>query len=123
MKHADRQADYRKRKRLREEEEKVTQQGSAAAPELPTEDGKQALVAEPVTTAVVAVEPEDQAACGLESTAFEFATDESTSRAGSLEPQVPEESNFQPEDDREAQCDFCGRRCGVYSRNGFLRRR
>jgi len=115
MKHADRQAAYRERQL-----QKVTQQGSAAAPPLPKEDGKQALVAELETTAVVAVEPEDQAPAELESSAFEFVSDESRPRGGLLEPPTPLERFFAPEVDREARCDFCGRRCGVYSRNGFL---
>jgi len=65
-------------------------------------------------------DPDGQRAAARRFLGFEFPTDESTSLAGSFEPQVPEKTDFQPEDDREAQCDFCGRRCGVYSRNGFL---
>lgn len=115
LKHADRQAAYRERLR-----EKVTQQGCAAAPPLPKEDGKEALVAELETMAVVAVEPEDQASAELEWTRFEFVSDESTPRGGLLGPPTPLERLTPPEVDREARCDFCGRRCGVYSRNGFL---
>jgi hypothetical protein len=118
MKHADRQACYRERLR-----QKVTQQGFAAAPPLPTEDRKQSLVAEPVKTATVAVEPEDQASARAHSSAFEIVPEDSTAQGGSFDPRTPLDTFASVEVYGEARCDFCGQRCGVYSRNGFLTRR
>jgi hypothetical protein len=91
---------------------------------LPREESEQTLVgAERETTAAVAVEPEDQAACEVEWIPSELTTGESSSHGGLLRPEAPPGRLSAPECEREVRCDFCGRPSGIYSRNSFLSRR
>lgn len=118
LKHADRQSRYRER--LLQD---VTHQGSVESPELPKENVEQTLVATAVTTAEVAIAPEDPAAPGLGLEAVESGNDESwTEPTPFVHRDIPWTSPSS-EVYQKPRCDFCGRRCGVYSRLGFLRRR
>jgi hypothetical protein len=101
----------------------VTHQGSVERPDLPKEEIEQTLVAAAVTTAVVAIAPEDLEAPGLGVEAVQSGNDESWAEPtpfaqGDIPWTSPSSAVYQ-----EPRCDFCSRRCGVYSRLGFLRRR
>ena len=118
MNHADRQARYRERL-----EEKVTHQGYLDVPAEPTDDGKQALIAAAETPTEVAAEPEDQSEPELGSEESKPINQEPIPATTA----VPEDAlaflSPSREVYREYRCDFCGRRCGAYSRLRFIRRR
>lgn len=118
MNHALRQERYRARLA-----EKVTHQGYPDAPPEPTDEVKQALIQALETTVEVAVDSEGQGTAELGSEGSQ-----PINREPSLATiVVPEDAlAFTPpsrEVYREYRCDFCGRRCGAYSRLGFIRRR
>jgi hypothetical protein len=101
----------------------VTHRGSVEIHDLPKENVEQTLVIAAVTKAEVALAPGDPEAPGLGVEAVESRNDESLAGPSpSAQREFPWTS---PRSDvyQELRCDFCGRRCGVYSRLGFLRRR
>jgi hypothetical protein len=117
MNHADRQARYRERLA-----EKVTHQGYLDVPSEPTDEGKQALIAAEATVEVAA-DLQDQGLPELGSEGSQPQNQEPIPATIS----VPEDAIACPSPSRgvyrEYRCDFCGRRCGAYSRLGFIRRR
>jgi hypothetical protein len=118
MKHADRQASYRERL-----EEKVTHQGYLDVPAEPTDDGKQALIAAAETPTEVAAESEDQSEPELGFEESKPINQEPIPATASVSEAALAYLAPQREVYREYRCDFCGRRCGAYSRLGFIRRR
>lgn len=100
----------------------MTHQGCPESHDLPKEDVEQTLVTLAVTTAEVAIAPEDSEAPRL--------TEETVGSGNELDRE-PARSNrraipWRPPSSevyQEPRCVFCGRRCGVYSRLGFLHRR
>ncbi len=101
----------------------MTHQGSVESPELPKENVEQTLVAKAVTTAAVAIAPGDLEAPGLGEGAVQSGDDESWAEPDPAGRPGPPWNLPLSEVYGEPRCDFCGRRCGVYSRLGFLRRR
>lgn len=117
-KHAERQRRHRERL-LRD----VTHRGSVESPGLPKEEVEQTLVATAVTTADVAIAPEDPEAPGLGDGAVESGNDEPWAEPTPFVHRGMPWISLSSEVYQEPRCDFCDRRCGVYSRLGFVRRR
>ena len=120
--HADRQQRYRERLA-----EKVTHHGYPDAAPLPIDDGKQALTSAAETATEVAAELEDQGPPEFGSEGSEPINQEPIPASMPVSEAVPEallaSLALGREIYSEVRCDFCGRRCGVYTRLGFIRRR
>lgn len=116
-KHADRQAKYRMSLL-----EKVTHRGYPDSPPDPKDEAKQALITSEETVEV-STNLQDQGVPELRSEGSKPIDEEPIPATTS----TPEDALAFPTPRRgvyrEYRCDFCGRRCGVYSRLGFIRRR
>jgi len=103
--------------------EKVTHRGYPDAHPEPKDEAKQALITAAETTVEVAADLEDQGVPELGSEGSQPINEEPIpATTSALEDAFafpsPPRGVY-----REYRCDFCGLRCGTYSRLSFIRRR